>query len=564
MAHLYVDSSRTFPCRDGSKVIPFSFVNDDYCDCFDGSDEPGTSACANGVFYCANVGFESKLINSSFVDDGVCDCCDGTDEVQGCADVCVEQGLAALGSLRTALAAAEKGMQVKQQYTQQAAGLISGWEAELESLGPQIEDKQVETDALKATLDEADAREKEQREKEEAERKVREEAEKAAKEVAEAAAAAAGGDASGVAQQDQAAAAAAAGEAVGEAAAAAAAAGQSDGQGAAEVADQQAQEAEGASAAVGEEAAQATGGVGSEPSAATGAAAGSEEDADELGRKIASQWISGSHEATGDAGSDGADAAGDHADDAGDMHYDHDYDHHDHYEPPVDIPADEQQQQPTLVAPSTPGLVGMLRKFVGGLLGGGEEGGAAKPKTASEIRSEWSASNRELTDLKTRRTDLEKKLAQNYGPDREFAAIAYKCLDGQFDKYTYSVCLYEKAAQKEGVASTSLGSWSGWQDGFGKAMFDNGQNCWQGPNRSLKVSLECGAADEVLKVEEPSRCEYTAVLKTPAACLQVQVDALREELASKEAAVREAKQQRPGAPAAAAAAGGEEPPKDEL
>ncbi|MEQ2161848.1 hypothetical protein GOODEAATRI_013798 [Goodea atripinnis] len=32
---------KSFLCIDGSKMIPFDQVNDDYCDCADGSDEPG-------------------------------------------------------------------------------------------------------------------------------------------------------------------------------------------------------------------------------------------------------------------------------------------------------------------------------------------------------------------------------------------------------------------------------------------------------------------------------------------------------------------------------------------
>ncbi|VDK37171.1 unnamed protein product [Dibothriocephalus latus] len=72
-----------FTCLDKSATHPWSRVNDDYCDCRDGSDEPGTSACIDMKFYCENAGHKSKFIFSSFVNDKVCDCCDGSDEYLG-------------------------------------------------------------------------------------------------------------------------------------------------------------------------------------------------------------------------------------------------------------------------------------------------------------------------------------------------------------------------------------------------------------------------------------------------------------------------------------------------
>lgn len=64
-------------------MLSFDQVNDDYCDCPDGSDEPGTNACPGTQFYCENAGFKPGYIPSFKLNDGVCDyeeCCDGSDE----------------------------------------------------------------------------------------------------------------------------------------------------------------------------------------------------------------------------------------------------------------------------------------------------------------------------------------------------------------------------------------------------------------------------------------------------------------------------------------------------
>ncbi|KAG6947254.1 hypothetical protein JG688_00015626 [Phytophthora aleatoria] len=77
--------SSEFSCVVGGRAtnLPISRVNDEFCDCDDGQDEPGTAACSyliNAQFHCENDGFFPGKIHTSRIHDGICDCCDGSDE----------------------------------------------------------------------------------------------------------------------------------------------------------------------------------------------------------------------------------------------------------------------------------------------------------------------------------------------------------------------------------------------------------------------------------------------------------------------------------------------------
>ncbi|KAJ9170875.1 hypothetical protein P3X46_018939 [Hevea brasiliensis] len=88
-------ASRVIKCKDGSKSFTRDRLNDNFCDCVDGTDEPGTSACPRGKFYCSNLGSKPQFIFSSRVNDRICDCCDGSDEYDGginCPNTCVMGG----------------------------------------------------------------------------------------------------------------------------------------------------------------------------------------------------------------------------------------------------------------------------------------------------------------------------------------------------------------------------------------------------------------------------------------------------------------------------------------
>ncbi|KAJ2486736.1 hypothetical protein IWW37_005515 [Coemansia sp. RSA 2050] len=162
LASKYVpDASGNFLCLDGSLSIPFSRVNDDYCDCPDGSDEPGTSACNNGTFYCANRGHIPARIPSSKVNNGVCDleCCDGSDEYgsKACPDRCLELGEKAREEERVLALVRERGGRRKAELVGRARELRvekAGELREKEGLLAEAEAALARAEELKSGLEE--------------------------------------------------------------------------------------------------------------------------------------------------------------------------------------------------------------------------------------------------------------------------------------------------------------------------------------------------------------------------------------------------------------------------
>jgi len=123
------------------------------------------------------------------------------------------------------------------------------------------------------------------------------------------------------------------------------------------------------------------------------------------------------------------------------------------------------------------------------------------------------------------------KLERQANEPRHFLMID-ACVEGKIQEYKYKICYFDEAKQD----SMRLGRFTGWDKGDPSVMlFTNGQRCWEGPPRSLKVHLACGPAESVDDVLEPSRCTYEAWVTHPSACTEEALKALQQ---SEEEAMR--------------------------
>jgi protein kinase C substrate 80K-H len=135
--------------------------------------------------------------------------------------------------------------------------------------------------------------------------------------------------------------------------------------------------------------------------------------------------------------------------------------------------------------------------------------------------------------LQTQIDQARASVNRNYGPDDVLISLRQQCFEVKIEKYVYKACPFGEAHQDsvrlgtntDGVEISPL-------TGDMMLKFTNGATCWNGPNRSLSLTLKCGDREALADVEEPSRCEYSATLFTPQACDESAVAALDAELST--------------------------------
>lgn len=275
-----------------------------------------------------------------------------------------------------------------------------------------------------------------------------------------------------------------------------------------------------------------------------------EESAEELAKRVASQWIPGASGNNNDPDNsyeveegvdDGADES--EPEDADDINNSAQVDESEDDLTPEERAADEEALKGINL-----GLVGGVKAWIAGVMAQlrGKEADEAELEqlrvAVESLRKHVDAARKAantamdyVTNLNNERMGLNAKIERTYGPSDVYAQLADRCIETKADKYTYKICPYNKAEQVEHHSGTSLGSWQGFDDSGDHMQFQNGDYCWQGPNRSMTVRITCGSTEIVGKVAEPSRCEYTAEMTSPAACSEEGVAALRAAVETKKA-----------------------------
>ncbi|KAJ9179931.1 hypothetical protein P3X46_008242 [Hevea brasiliensis] len=491
----------TLKCKNGSKKFTRAQLNDDFCDCPDGTDEPGTSACPQGKFYCRNAGHLPVSLPSSRVNDGICDCCDGSDEYDGkmnCPNTCWEAGKVARDKLQRKIDMFKEGVTLRKKEIEQAKQVLANEREELSKLKNEKNILEGLVKQLKVHKEQIEkAEETESKEKEEKMEKLAEDQAKS-------------GDKSDGDQKES----------------------SSSGDGNIGLSDESSLNKRD------KDEYENTEGLLKDGSEST-----ERLSKEELGRLVASRWTGGKtghqeNEIVPAKSNDGGSSETSES-----TNNEIFYNNNDKklsvgndFDGPCSMCKSGLEEPKDLYGINTLRSSSWLEKIKDTIRNIFQLVNLSPPLVdkldADRVRKDHDDTTSRLSDIEARITSLTEKLKHDFGTHKEFYLLYDQCFETKQDKYVYKVCPFKEATQEEGYHKTELGEWEKFENSYHIMLFSNGQGCWNGPNRSLKVKLRCGLKTELTDVDEPSRCEYVALMTTPILCLEGKLKELEHKLES--------------------------------
>jgi len=168
-----------------------------------------------------------------------------------------------------------------------------------------------------------------------------------------------------------------------------------------------------------------------------------------------------------------------------------------------------------------------------------------EPAAVTEARTTLNSAQSDLQNYRNSLDNLSNDLKGDYGTNDVFRPLKGKCISQDFGEYTYEYCFLDRATQisLKDKSRVSLGTFarfetkdektrndaagifaSGWEEEHHEPLsglvikHEDGQQCWNGPKRSVHVELYCSAENEVRNVVEAEKCVYKFEVGTPGVC----------------------------------------------
>ncbi|KAL8726539.1 MAG: hypothetical protein Q9181_006014 [Wetmoreana brouardii] len=171
-----------------------------------------------------------------------------------------------------------------------------------------------------------------------------------------------------------------------------------------------------------------------------------------------------------------------------------------------------------------------------GIIAAAKDSGS-ESKKVTDARDGLKAAQDGESNLRNELSGHKDDLSKDYGRDDVFRALKGQCISKDAGEYNYELCWLDRTTQKsrKGGSHTGMGNFAridsvsvdddlppdgkGLGSGVRVALrYENGQHCWNGPNRSTLVVLACAEQDEIWKVTEEEKCVYRMEVGTPAVC----------------------------------------------